>query len=244
MATQSEKLKEILALIQNEFEAKAIDENDLNEIIFFTSGHNRKIKNENILFSQTYSKIFLDDFNISDLDEPITSLSAQKIKESYSDFFSNNPKLSEKVFRFRSKLIIDLLNQKSNLVVYFSQDQYGNLCIILNSDSNIYEITESSVNEITENTQITKLNLFKGNLKSTIENSLGKGFTEYVVIPFISNFDQFQGVFPHTIALVPGIAVGTNDGRMTLVMHFEDQYGKTVIVNKRDTYYDTFTPHP
>ena len=177
-------------------------------------------------------------------DGEITPKEAEDAKKLFATNFGKNPALANKIFRFDSKLISETLNNKKDLEVYFSQDLSGNLCIVLKTGSDFYEITTNSSRKITENDRQTRSNLFKGNLRSTIETALNKSYTEYVTIPYISNFDQFNGNFPQTIVLVPAISVTKYAGRMTLIMNFEDFSGKTIFVKVGDTSYDTFTPHP
>ena len=169
---------------------------------------------------------------------------AENAKKLFVTNFGKNPALANKIFRFDSKLISETLNNKKDLEVYFSQDLSGNLCIVLKTGSDFYEITTNSSRKITENDRQTRSNLFKGNLRSTIETALNKSYTEYVTIPYISNFDQFNGNFPQTIVLVPAISVTKYVGRMTLIMNFEDFSGKTIFEKVGDTSYDTFSPHP
>ena len=228
METQNEQLEKILKLIQENFEAKKISNKDLNEIIFYSAG---LVKVENLGLVQWK----LDDGPPEE---------AENAKKLFVTNFGKNPALANKIFRFESKLISDLLLAKKDLDVYFSQDTSGNLCIVLKAGTVFYEITTSSTTRIDDNLRQTRSNLFKGKLKSTIETTLKKSYTEYVTIPFISNFDQFKDEFPQTIVLVPAISVTKYAGRMTLVMNFEDFSGKTIFEKVGDTSYDTFSPHP
>ena len=238
METQNEQLEKILKLIQENFEAKKISNKDLNEIIFYSAG---LVKVENLGLVQV-NKAFNYQWKLDD--GPIPPEEAENAKKLFVTNFGKNPALANKIFRFESKLISDLLLAKKDLDVYFSQDTSGNLCIVLKAGTVFYEITTSSTTRIDDNLRQTRSNLFKGKLKSTIETTLKKSYTEYVTIPFISNFDQFKSDFPQTIVLVPAISVTKYAGRMTLVMNFEDFSGKTIFVKVGDTSYDTFTPHP
>jgi hypothetical protein len=239
METQNEQLEKILKLIQENFEAKKISNKDLNEIIFYSAG---LIKVENLGLVQA-NKAFNYQWKFDDIGE-IPNEEAENSKKLFVTNFGKNPALANKIFRFESKLISDLLKLKKDLVVYFSQDKSGNLCVVLNTGSDFYEITTSSSSKIIENDRLTRSNLFKGKLKTTIETTLNKSYTEYITIPYISNFDQFKGVFPKTIVLVPAISVTKYAGRMTLIMNFEDFSGKTMSDKGPDNSYDTFTPHP
>jgi hypothetical protein len=85
---------------------------------------------------------------------------------------------------------------------------------------------------------------FNADLKGIIQANLTKGYTEYVTIPFATNFDQFKGVFPNSIVLIPALGNDKHEGRVTFVMHFEDANGNRIYDGKKYSNYDTFTPHP
>ena len=107
METQNEQLEKILKLIQENFEAKKISNKDLNEIIFYSAG---LVKVENLGLVQWK----LDD-------GPIPPEEAENAKKLFVTNFGKNPALANKIFRFESKLISDLLLAKKDLDVYFSQ---------------------------------------------------------------------------------------------------------------------------
>lgn len=234
MESQNEQLEKILKLIQENFEAKTISNNDLNEIIFYSAG---LVKVENLGLVQA-NKAFNYQWKFDDIGV-IPHLDAEAAKKLFVTKFGKNPTLANKVFRFESTLISDILKQGKNLDVYFSQDSSGNLCLVLNNGNAFYEITANSSKIIAAKVKIERSDLYKETLKKTIETNLSKDYTEYLTIPYFSNFDQFNGIFPKTIVLVPAIST---TGRMTLIMNFEGYDGITA--KGVDSDYDTFTPHP
>ena len=238
MGTKNEKLKSILQLIQSEFEAQTIDKNDLNEIIFFTSGLLKVESMEFVFANKTLNYQWNFDPGV------IPDQDAKIAKVKYSEKFSSYPHLTSKIFKFKSKIISDFLQKESVLNVYFAQNESGDLCLLIKNGTVNYMIDEISVKNIDDQMKKQYISDFNGDLKGSIEGNLTKGYTEYVSIPFATNFDQFNGIFPNTIVLIPALGQDQHEGRITFIMHFEDVNGNRIYDDKKYSNYDTFTPHP
>ena len=238
METQNEQLEKILKLIQENFEAKTIDKNDLNEIIFFTSGILKVESMEFVFTNKTLNHQWNLDPGV------ITDEEAKVGKAKYSETFSSYGKLTAKIFKFKSKIISDFLQNESELKVYFAQNKNGHLCILIKNGTANYMIDETSFYKIDDQIKQDCIADFNADLKGIIQANLTKGYTEYVTIPFATNFDQFKGVFPNSIVLIPALGNDKHEGRVTFVMHFEDANGNRIYDGKKYSNSDTFSPHP
>lgn len=237
----NEKLQEILELITESYSDKSLSKDDLNEIIFHTSKINRFNLN----------RIVLRNYFYKNNEEPIDPEIAKNAVELFNNKFIR-ANLNNKVFKIDFNFISNIFFANTNLVIHLAENEQGDFHLAFTDGQDFYEVDVNGSSKIRKDRFDAIIDIYLKNrngIKKIFDNDIPNsngGNTQYVTIPYKTNFDQINANKPDFIVLKPASVIYKNEDRVSFIMYFEKSNGDIITYDQINNYsnYDTFTPFP